>query len=81
MLLGFLSCKEAIENLNAYLDGELSPRDVRLVDKHLRLCRECTRKYKFEKELLDGIREKLERIQAPADLRERISRALADEQS
>jgi anti-sigma factor RsiW len=38
-----LVCREVVELLTEYLDGALSSRDRRRVDRHLRGCPNCTR--------------------------------------
>ena len=36
-----ISCEEAEEFILAYLEGELSPKQKRTFEWHLKLCREC----------------------------------------
>ncbi len=38
---GMITCREFEEFVLAYLDGELPPRQVKVFEWHLRLCREC----------------------------------------
>ncbi|MBW3636098.1 MAG: zf-HC2 domain-containing protein [Armatimonadetes bacterium] len=76
MLLGILSCKETIERLDDYLDRELSPQEAKLVVRHLKICHQCAKRFAFERELVEGLRRRLHRIEAPADLLEKIRTSL-----
>ena len=38
---GMITCLEFEDFIVSYLDGSLAPRDRRLFERHLRLCREC----------------------------------------
>ena len=78
-ILNMYTCKEAIERLNDYLDRELTPREMQLVKRHLKICHECSKKFAFEAELLNQIKGKLKNIDLPADLMERVSLALSDD--
>lgn len=79
MLLGILSCKEAIARLDDYIDRELSPREQILVARHLKFCRQCARRFRFEAEIVAGLRAKLGHIKAPSDLLDTICAALPEE--
>lgn len=76
MLLGILSCKEAVARLDDYIDRELSPREQVLVARHLKFCRRCAEHFRFEVEIVAGLRAKLEHIAAPPELIESIRAAL-----
>lgn len=76
MLLGILSCKETLSRLDDYLDRELSPREAQLVARHLKICRHCAKRFAFETELVEGLRARLNRIEAPADLLAKIRLSL-----
>lgn len=78
MLLGILSCKEAIARLDDYIDRELSPREQVLVARHLKFCHRCAERFRFEAEIVDGLRAKLERIEAPPELLGRICAGLGE---
>jgi len=41
-------CLEAIENIYAYLDGELDPEEARKFEHHLDHCRSCLSRKEFE---------------------------------
>ncbi len=79
MLLGILSCKEAIARLDDYIDRELSPREMKLVARHLKICHACAGRYRFETEIVAGLRAKIEQIQAPPELLDKIRVSLAGE--
>ncbi len=81
MLLSLLSCRETLELLDDYLDRELAASEVKLVQRHLKICRECSRKFAFEEALQHDIRDKLRRIDLPADLLDKISSSLRDVES
>ncbi len=62
--LDIYGCREAKERLDAYVDRELAPDETKKVAQHLKICHECARKFKFEQELVDGLREKVEHVDA-----------------
>jgi anti-sigma factor (TIGR02949 family) len=70
------TCEETIRRLDDYLDRELTPHEMQLVQEHLEVCAVCASEYAFEASALERVREKLQRIEAPADLRAKVSRAL-----
>ena len=60
-----LTCQEAFERLNDYLDRELSADEAALVRAHLETCAVCASEYEFEARVLDELRAKLRRIDVP----------------
>ncbi len=70
------SCEEVFRRLDDYVDRELSADEVRKVEEHLATCAECTSEYRFEINLLSELKERLNRITAPAALLETISAAI-----
>lgn len=76
MLLGLLSCKETLARLDDYIDRELSPSESRIVARHLKICHHCAQRFAFETELVEGLRQRLSRIDAPADLLGKIRTSL-----
>ena len=64
--LDIYGCREALERLDDYTDGELAPDETGKVAQHLKLCHECARKFKFEWELVQGLRDKVEKTE-PTD--------------
>lgn len=72
-----LSCDEVIEQLLAYLDGEVGEPDRAAIDWHLSRCRDCYTRAEFERKLRAKFAEATQ-APAPARLRARIDRLLAD---
>lgn len=70
--LEYNQCQEAVKRLNDYLSRELEPAEEALVQRHLRECRGCFEKFRFEETLLHTLRERLGQAQAPVALRQRI---------
>lgn len=60
------------EELNVYLDGELTGRRREDLDRHLLSCRDCTLRYEISLRLKNLVRESCLNEQAPAFLRNRI---------
>lgn len=79
MFLSLLTCKETVAQLDDYLDRELSPREQTLVQRHLKICHHCSQIFRFEADLLDDMRQKLQHIEMPSDLKERIFSSLPHE--
>jgi anti-sigma factor (TIGR02949 family) len=71
------TCEEAFRRLDDYLDRRLTPDDIRLIEEHLHVCDACSREFTFEASVIKGVREKLRRISAPADLSARIAKRIA----
>ena len=74
-----LTCEEAFERLDDYLDRELTGDQMRLVHEHLEICAVCASEYRFESGIIAGVREKLRRVAVPEGLRARISALLKDQ--
>lgn len=72
MFFSWLFCHEALARLDDFLDRELAPDEVRLVETHLKICAHCTHKFNFERGFRRGLREKIAHLQAPADLLDEI---------
>jgi anti-sigma factor (TIGR02949 family) len=66
------NCEEAFRRLDDYLDRELSPHEIRLIEEHLRICDWCTREFNFETSVLHGLKRRLRKIEAPPDLVARV---------
>lgn len=69
-------CEELFRRLEDYVDRELSQDEVRLVENHLAECEACAMEYKFESSFVQEVKKKLRRLDAPAELLQRISKAL-----
>jgi anti-sigma factor (TIGR02949 family) len=72
-----ITCFEALQRLEDYLDRELSPHDLAVVEAHLEVCDACAREFAFEESLIAGIRSRLRRAALPEGLRGRLSALLA----
>jgi mycothiol system anti-sigma-R factor len=70
------TCEETFARLDDFVDRELSPDEMRKVQQHLDACAACAAEHRFEHSVIQGVREKLRRIEAPADLLARISQRL-----
>ena len=75
--LNLYTCRETLQRLDDYLDRELDPREVRIVERHLKICRQCARKFAFEADLVREIKVKLQRVRVPEELHGRVAAALA----
>ena len=84
MFLSILTCKETLARLDDYLDRELTPREVKLVERHLKICHHCAEIFAFEADLLREIKEKVQHIEtsdeAVAGLMDRIRAALPSDE-
>lgn len=48
-----IRCREVVERLWTYLDGDLGEADRRAIEEHLRLCVRCCGETAFAKEIRD----------------------------
>jgi anti-sigma factor (TIGR02949 family) len=72
-----LTCEEVFTRLDDFLDRELSPEELRLVQEHLDTCAACADEHRFESHVLGEIRAKLRRIAVPDRLRAAIAAQLS----
>lgn len=72
-----LTCEEVFARLDDFLDRELSPEEMRLVEEHIETCAACASEHRFERQVVDSVRDKLQRIELPAALRQSILARLA----
>jgi mycothiol system anti-sigma-R factor len=75
-----LSCREAIEQLWAYIDQELEPSTSEQVRAHLERCQHCFPQYDFQKAFCAFLAAKC-RDEAPPELRRRIFMRLLEEEN
>jgi anti-sigma factor (TIGR02949 family) len=73
-----ISCSETLLRLDDFVDRELSPEDLELVEEHLLECVQCAEKFRFETSLVGALRERLARIAVPEALLRRIRERLAE---
>ncbi len=64
-------CREALERLGAFLDGELGEITASRLEEHLHSCSPCTDRADFEGKLRQLVRHRCVE-EAPPSLRERI---------
>jgi anti-sigma factor (TIGR02949 family) len=72
------TCEQVFRRLEDYLDGEVSSREVALVRAHLETCAQCASEYAFEGAVLADVKAKLQRIDLPQSLRDRVEAILED---
>ena len=70
------TCEETFRRLDDYVDRELSPAEMEKVREHLVMCAMCAAEVRFEQSVISQVRQKLQRVAAPADLMARISQSL-----
>jgi mycothiol system anti-sigma-R factor len=76
-----LSCSEAVEQMWAYIDGELADVEGEAVREHLAACRRCYPHYDFQKAFCQFLRGH-RGAGAPPELRRRLFlRLLAEERA
>lgn len=68
-------CKEAVEELYGYLDGELTAAKRVSIQAHLDACGHCLDAFEFHTELRAVVSQKC-RSELPAGLRDRVFDAL-----
>ena len=73
------ACEAILQRLDEYIDRELSPTDMQMVERHLEECLHCADRYRFEISLIRGIQNRLRRIRLPDDLAATIGRRLEAE--
>jgi RNA polymerase sigma-70 factor (ECF subfamily) len=69
-------CAMAFSQIDEYVDRELTAAEMAAVKAHLELCALCSTEFAYEAKLIDGIREKLRRIDVPQDFRSHLARRL-----
>ncbi len=71
-------CEETFRRLDDYVDRELSPDELHLVQQHLEVCAYCMLEFEFEASLVREVRQKLRAIPTPAGLLDRVLGAVRD---
>lgn len=77
---GLMSCREAVEKLWAYIDGELSENEAGQVHDHLEACRACYPHYDFQRAFRAFVAAHTNRP-VPPGLRRRVFLALLAEEN
>lgn len=73
-----VDCRQSVERLYHYLDGELTDERRRRIQRHLDECPPCVEAFDFEAELRQVIANRC-KDHVPASLLERVRRALDEE--
>lgn len=73
------ACEAILRRLDDYIDRELSPEEMRAVERHIDDCLHCAGRFRFELSLIRELRRRLRRIALPGDLAARIGRRLEAE--
>ncbi len=60
-----MTCKEAIEQLNEFLDNELDDANYSKIRQHIDTCHKCCEKFEFEQSIKKVIRERTELHKTP----------------
>ena len=72
-----MTCKDLVDLLSEYVDGELDPATARQLEEHLRGCVECTAFLNTFRKIRSMTRESVEAAM-PAELRARLRRFVRD---
>jgi anti-sigma factor (TIGR02949 family) len=62
-----ISCKDVMERLWDYLDGELPPEQMQALADHLAECRRCFPQYRFEFVFLEALARQRARTPGPSE--------------
>lgn len=75
-----ISCREALERLYEYLDGELEPESADEVRRHVEVCEACYPEVKFTTEFRDALHRAAQgQAPCPDRLRKKVEELLIDE--
>lgn len=72
-----LDCREVFLRIDDYIDRALSEADIAKVNAHLDECSPCAKELGFSSSMIDEIKAKLNRVQAPERLKARLTEILA----
>lgn len=73
-----IDCREAMQQLYDFLDGELSEESIQRIRHHIEKCRPCYAHTEFERDLLAVVAEGWRDVSASEQLRARIRRSLTE---
>ena len=76
-----LKCKEALEWLYEFMDGELPDADAGKVDQHFKVCAACYPHLKLEESFRARLQNAVGGPQVPDDVRNRVMDLLAKEEA
>lgn len=74
---GHADCSEVLHHIYEYLDGEMSPDDVRRVATHLAECRPCLAEHDLDAAVKQVVKRSCDEAPAPAALRLRIAQRIS----
>ena len=77
-----MNCLEVQGFIHAYLDREFDEEERVAIKAHLRTCRDCHARVRFEQALREKVRQSFvgTQVRAPAGLEQRVKLALAEEE-
>ena len=67
-----ITCKEALQLVNDFIDGELENVSHAEVEKHFEVCQRCYPHLRLEQSFRAAVRRACARDKAPPELRERV---------
>ncbi len=70
-------CEQILEEIEVYLDGELSAEECRRIERHMADCPACFDREQFQRSLREIIRRKCGSAEMPPGLADRIRRAIS----
>lgn len=73
-----IPCEDALRLVNEYLDGELENVSRSQVKRHFEACGRCYPHLRFESAYREAVRRAATGERAPAELRAKVSRLLAE---
>ncbi|MCR4291128.1 MAG: zf-HC2 domain-containing protein [Candidatus Scalindua sp.] len=73
-----MTCKEAIEQLNEFLDKELDDANYSKIRQHIDMCHKCCEKFEFEQSIKKVIREKTQLHKTPQHVLQSITSQWAE---
>ena len=71
-----MNCQDCLENLDAYVDRELTDAEVVELRRHLEHCPPCEDRYRFEAGLKRLVKVCCEQDHAPVELRDKLREIL-----
>lgn len=70
------SCRETLQKLNAYIDGELDPLLCSQLEAHMESCTDCLIVYNTLKKTIQLCKSDGEKVKLPPDARQRLLASL-----
>lgn len=74
------NCREVVERLYLYLDGEIAGADCSAIERHLAACEPCLEHVDFERAIKALVRLKCRESDVPSGLIERLQQFFHDAQ-